>query len=341
MIVSLRRLYSRSARSRGLAVDEDGAVLGPDCVLVQRTPQGYRCTDRAEAAAIQRIAYGAERRADWLFDQCSRIAEALNDKQVALAQIYGVHAVPDDLDEQHVAKLAATAPLLRANFNPDQPRVPAGNPDGGQWTTEDNGESTAGTAGSSTNDAEGGASSGAGGDESPSIEYTIPAEAPDTPQERNSILRQSAEWLRHAAAVGAAIIPDSRVRAFLRLLEATAWVVEYLPEIRSYLDEPKSLDELQDTVNYPRAGYQNHHIVETQYNSTREDSNAIRFGDRLEGRDNVVRIPYWKHVEISSWYSRRNDQFDWQTPREYLRGKNWDEQYRFGLDALRRFGVLK
>jgi hypothetical protein len=27
----------------------------------------------------------------------------------------------------------------KANFNPDQPRVPAGNPDGGQWTSEGGG----------------------------------------------------------------------------------------------------------------------------------------------------------------------------------------------------------
>lgn len=26
----------------------------------------------------------------------------------------------------------------KANFNPNQPRVPAGNPDGGQWTSEEN-----------------------------------------------------------------------------------------------------------------------------------------------------------------------------------------------------------
>jgi hypothetical protein len=27
----------------------------------------------------------------------------------------------------------------KANFNPDQPRVPAGNPDGGQWTSDGGG----------------------------------------------------------------------------------------------------------------------------------------------------------------------------------------------------------
>jgi hypothetical protein len=31
----------------------------------------------------------------------------------------------------------------------------------------------------------------------------------------------------------------------------------------------------------------------------------------------------------------------WRTPRDYLRDKSWDEQYAFGLEALRRFGVLK
>src|ERR1700693_4145550 len=36
----------------------------------------------------------------------------------------------------------------------------------------------------------------------------------------------------------------SRPPVFMAL-EATAWVVEYLPEIRSYLDAPKSLEELQ------------------------------------------------------------------------------------------------
>jgi len=29
------------------------------------------------------------------------------------------------------------------------------------------------------------------------------------------------------------------------------------------------------------------------------------------------------------------------TPRDYLRGKSFEEQYRFGLDIMRKFGVLK
>jgi hypothetical protein len=68
-----------------------------------------------------------------------RIAEALNDNQLAPAQIYGVHACPDELDDRQISELAVTALLVKANFNPDEPRVPAGNPDGGEWT--DSGES--------------------------------------------------------------------------------------------------------------------------------------------------------------------------------------------------------
>lgn len=137
-------------------------------------------------------------------------------------------------------------------------------------------------------------------------------------------------------------MPDSRVRVFLRVLEGTAWLVEHLPEIYSYLNAPKTLEELQNAVDDPQPGYQIHHIVEGQYDSERADSNARLFGrDRLEAPDNLVRAPNWKHVEISSWYSTKDERFGGLTARAYLRGKSWAEQYSVGLDALRKFGVLQ
>jgi hypothetical protein len=54
----------------------------------------------------------------------------------------------------HRAKIAQRAgathittavPLIRANFDPDQVRVPVGNPDGGQWTDEGTGGTPAST----------------------------------------------------------------------------------------------------------------------------------------------------------------------------------------------------
>jgi hypothetical protein len=49
-----------------------------------------------------------------------------------------------------------------------------------------------------------------------------------------------------------------------------------------------------------------------------------------------------KHWEITGWDMRgHNDAYGGLSPREYLRGEDWDERRRVGLDALIRFGVLK
>ncbi|MGH6737335.1 MAG: hypothetical protein ACRECX_14855 [Methyloceanibacter sp.] len=47
-------------------------------------------------------------------------------------------------------KLHALRCKVRAKFDPNQPRVPAGNPDGGQWTDGGGGSSTSGSASSDT-----------------------------------------------------------------------------------------------------------------------------------------------------------------------------------------------
>lgn len=38
-----------------MVVDAEGAMPGPDCVLVRRTGGGYRCLSREKAAAIQQV----------------------------------------------------------------------------------------------------------------------------------------------------------------------------------------------------------------------------------------------------------------------------------------------
>ena len=84
-----------------------------------------------------------------LFEQCRRIARALDGNELALAQIFGLYIPIDDLDRPTLTRLAAVAPFIKANFNPDEPRIPAGQPGGGEWTTGD--ESTADAADSPTN----------------------------------------------------------------------------------------------------------------------------------------------------------------------------------------------
>ena len=100
-------------------------MLGPDCVLVHRTPGGFRGLARNDAARLQKCALNADCDAEWLFRQSQRIADALNKGEIALAQIYGLHIPVGELTERQLRSLAL-ARLAKDGFDPDEPRVPAG-----------------------------------------------------------------------------------------------------------------------------------------------------------------------------------------------------------------------
>jgi hypothetical protein len=123
-------------------------MLGPDCVLVGRTPQGFRALERGQASTLQKCLQHPIPDGDWLFRQCERISDALNEGQVALAQIYGLHIPVTNLDNQTLRRLALIN-AHKAGFNPDEPRVPKGQPHGGEWTTGDSQSETDASAGSS------------------------------------------------------------------------------------------------------------------------------------------------------------------------------------------------
>jgi len=53
----------------------------------------------------------------------------------------------------------------------------------------------------------------------------------------------------------------------------------------------------------------------------------------IDASDNLVRIPTFKHEEISGWYSKPNKNFGGMKPRDYLRGKPWAERRRVGAWA--------
>ena len=83
MFDNMRRLHPRGSLSRGVSVDADGAMLGPDCALVMRTAQGYRAIARNEANALQALVCDEAQNPGRLFWACSRIAEALGRDQLA------------------------------------------------------------------------------------------------------------------------------------------------------------------------------------------------------------------------------------------------------------------
>ena len=142
------------------------------------------------------------------------------------------------------------------------PRVPAGSREGGQFQ-----------------------STGAGGSftEKPP---EIPPAAPPTEQLRNAFAKLAARWLARALA-GAAFGPEGEfVVALDAAAETALWLYDKYPLIKAYLDEPKSLEELQNNVGKPEKGYDVHHIVEQT--PARDDKIQE---DLIEGPDNLVSIP--------------------------------------------------
>ena len=198
----------------------------------------------------------------------------------------------------------------KANFNPDQPRVPAGHPDGGQWTDDDGWPADA--SGLST-----GQIYAAG------LIPRIPRQRPPSAPERTALMRAVAIWLAEKGFESIDFIARS------------SWLYQAIPTISSYLDAPRSLGELQSDLS-SKSGYDVHHVVE------RASALADRYPRSLiERSDNLVRIPRMKHWEINGWYGRPNPDFGDVSPREYLIGKDWDERRRVGLLALKKYGVLK
>src|SRR5580658_3606772 len=145
MLDNMRRLYPSGAANRGVCVDTDGATLGPECVLVRRTISGFHGIERDDASTLQKCLFGADQDQDWLFRQCQRIADAVGRGEIALAQIYGLHLPIGDLDDRQL-KQVARAYFVKTGFNPDEPRIPKGDPHGGEWTA--GGDGSGGTAAS-------------------------------------------------------------------------------------------------------------------------------------------------------------------------------------------------
>lgn len=140
-----------------------------------------------------------------------------------------------------IFRAAALQALWRkANFNPDQPRVPRGHPDGGRWTQV--GDSPAAILVSDEGEPLG-------------PPPDIPASRPTDATTRNRVIRSVAGWARtlsrRAGPVG----------LFLDYLDSTRLTTD-LNEIDAYLDEPKTLEELQRDVAFRKKGYHIHHIVE-------------------------------------------------------------------------------
>jgi len=250
---------------------------------------------------------------------------------------------------------------LEKLYNPAQPRVPAGHPDGGEWTSGDWGSAADASSHQVLSDAtpdntwKPGAQyaaneppPGIGHNQGPPLEP-----APEVPENLRyntspfwDFTKAAVRWLgkggwKPLARIGVRIGLEGTIGGpigdFLLAVEAAYWGYAAYPYIRSYFDPPKTLDELRQNT---KPGYDEHHIVERW---SKKDGIPETW---IESPDNVVPIPKLKHWEINSWLDSENkDYLDENglklTPRQYITGKSWKERYEFGLTVLRKFGVLK
>ncbi|HEV2265015.1 MAG TPA: hypothetical protein VGR79_10845, partial [Stellaceae bacterium] len=95
-------------RTRPITIDTDGNVVTPDRIFVHRSTKGYVCVGLGAGAELMRR---AERKS--ILPATKRFGQ-----------------VASPFDDPYLARLA---PLAKG-YNPDEARVPAGNPGGGEWT---------------------------------------------------------------------------------------------------------------------------------------------------------------------------------------------------------------
>jgi len=231
--------------------------------------------------------------------------------------------------DRMIAALDRLGRLVAKDYDPDQPRAPAGSPDGGQWIAGDGG-------------GDGNviylpeivvvAGPGIGHNGGPKLDE--PPEIPEKDPGRSnwlSFAKQAANWLARFFLRRSPI-----VAAVWAAIEAAGWLIGELPSIRSYLDGPKTLEALRRNALTTRPGYHKHHIVEQTPAKRDGFSRSL-----IDGYDNVVSIRIYKHRQITAWYQTPNKDFGNRSPREFLRGRSWEERQKVGQDALREHGVLK
>lgn len=225
--------------------------------------------------------------------------------------------VAGDRMMQALARLQAL--VEKAGFREDQPRIPAGNGrESGQWRYVEGYAQ--------------GRQPGIGDNGGPSLD---PPDPPKEPSRDKPSKTQAAKALAKQIA-RAALRRAGPIGAVVNVLEAGHWLYSEWPSIRSYQDGPKSLAELQQQAGQRRPGYDDHHIVEQGAGERQGFPRSM-----LDSLDNVVSVPRYKHHEITGWYTKPNRNYGMQSPRNYLRGRDWAEHVRVGHEAMRTFGVLK
>jgi len=264
------------------------------------------------------------------------------------------------------------AAWLERKYDPNQPRVPRGHPDGGQWTDG------TGAGGENENAEE---TDEHGEDESPGdrpltdeeyesllkVEEAVRGVLSENgearylatliargPGRRPKILEAIKEW---SGPITESLVTLALKGEYGQFLFLWKLVESFAPELFEYAMEAEEWDEIVAEKDYlgflesvdfekhykhkkkPLRDW--HHIVERK---AVVSPGSLPKADILHSTDNVVQLPRAKHWEIKQYYVNRdpNDaRFVDITPREWLRGQPWQVHYDFGIGMLKKFRGLK
>ena len=97
----------------------------------------------------------------------------------------------------------------------------------------------------------------------------------------------------------------------------------------------KTFSTLKNAIGRAGEGKDWHHIVEQ---SQIEKSGFLP--EQIHNVDNIIAIDHDVHMKIIGYYKRKDLLFtDGLSVRDWLSGQSFEEQYNFGLDVLKMFGV--
>ncbi len=126
--ITMLDLARLSSRKNGLIIEHDGAYLAGTCRLIDlekdhkgRTHAAVR--QKAALDALLSAAYGRPVDGALIWAGLRRVAEALQEGNLLKATLAATYlGLPQLPDEMAVTRLIETDRLLRANFNPGEPR---------------------------------------------------------------------------------------------------------------------------------------------------------------------------------------------------------------------------
>jgi len=287
----------------GVSCDENGPAIGA-IRLLNRTVSGFALRPVEELNEVFAFVLGRPVDSSDLVERLQGVTKAMNEGNVARAVFATLFLDLPSLTDEQARRAAFFEKLFKAS--PDDPKHPG-------WP-----RGTEGGRGGQFRPKTDAERFGVGGNNGPPL------------QEEPSPTRKIMTRALAGAIQGA--IRGGWASAAVGAVSAAAY-----PYVKAYFDPPKSLEELQQAAQSPgELGYDDHHIVEQATAAADGGEDTL-----IAAPENLARIPTVKHWELNKWYETPDFNFDEMTPRQYLKGKSWDERYRVGLRGLRAVGVLQ